>query len=341
MARIVFLADAHVDCYAGGVLREDGANSRLMDVISSLTTVVDLAGAVKADAIVCCGDLVHDRKAVRSEALHQLGIWLEHVAEVGVPLHLLVGNHDLSSSGVRAASLRALRHASVYDERTVVDIAGTLIGFVPYTENPAEVRDHFSELAKKRCSAVCAHLGIGDPRYANTVPIDYEAPGRIAVSDLRPDDFAQVFLGHYHRAQDLTDRLRYIGSPLQLSFKEAGEAKRVVIWDTRRGIEAVGNDLSPRYHIVRTAAEAEKIRDKDFVKIRPQTRDDEADALELVKNTGRPMHVERVQSAPVKRSRIDAESSDADMIRSYVSAVAKPDDDQDALVSTGEELLHG
>jgi exonuclease SbcD len=45
------------------------------------------------------------------------------------------------------------------------------------------------------------------------------------------DSVDYVALGHLHRPQSLTDRMRYSGSPLPYSFAEAGHEKQAWLVD--------------------------------------------------------------------------------------------------------------
>ena len=56
-------------------------------------------------------------------------------------------------------------------------------------------------------------------------------------ADCFPEDFAYVALGHLHRAQRVgrCEHIRYAGSPIELSFSEAGHAKELRLLDFADG----------------------------------------------------------------------------------------------------------
>src|SRR6185369_12267385 len=65
------------------------------------------------------------------------------------------------------------------------------------------------------------------------------------------DDWKMTLLGPYHGAQNLNDKVEYVGSPLQLSFGEAFQQKHILILDLETlEKEYVINDFSPKHLIV-------------------------------------------------------------------------------------------
>jgi exonuclease SbcD len=79
-------------------------------------------------------------------------------------------------------------------------------------------------------SVVLAHAFVG-----GGLPSDSERDICVGGVDLVPaavfDGVDYVALGHLHRPQELTPRLRYSGSPLAYSFGEAGQAKQAWLVD--------------------------------------------------------------------------------------------------------------
>jgi exonuclease SbcD len=79
-------------------------------------------------------------------------------------------------------------------------------------------------------SVVLAHAFVG-----GGVPSDSERDICVGGVDLVPaavfDGVDYVALGHLHRPQTITERLRYSGSPLAYSFGEAGQEKQVWLVD--------------------------------------------------------------------------------------------------------------
>lgn len=341
MSKVVIISDTHLHAYSGSPVDAEGGNARLGDVVAAMDAALATAISVGAVAIVHAGDLFHDRKGVRHEVLHRAGEWVDRVHSAGIDLHILVGNHDLSEDcrtfGPRVLSGRV----RVYSKPTLVEIGGVAYGFSPYATDPEAVRRDYALLAKKGCECVIGHLGIGDPRFANCVPVDYEVPGRISLDDLSPESFDRIFLGHYHLRQRLTDRVMYIGSPLQLSFGETCHEKGWLVFDHDTGeVREIVNDSSPEYHVVTDISVLPSVPADDFVWVRAANREDEVAAAEATR--GRVgIRIDRAP-APSAPARIDPSARGEKLLRSYVQTV-RPDllaDEVEALVQSGIKFYH-
>jgi exonuclease SbcD len=133
-----------------------------------------------------------DRPVVLADAHGEVGVY-------GLPyLEPEVARHELGLSGARS-------HEAVLDaamSRVRADLASR-----PGTR-----------------SVVLAHAFVGGAR-----PSDSERDICVGGVDLVPeavfDGVDYVALGHLHRPQQLSDRLRYSGSPMAYSFGEAGQQK--------------------------------------------------------------------------------------------------------------------
>ena len=59
-------------------------------------------------------------------------------------------------------------------------------------------------------------------------------------NNIFPEGFDYIALGHIHRPQKVSDKIRYSGSPIPLSFSERKDIKSVVIYDTEiRQLETI------------------------------------------------------------------------------------------------------
>lgn len=343
MNGFIITGDVHAHAYPGATF-DDGGNKRLADIVACLDAAITLAGKNSAEDIIIAGDLFHDRKGVRPEVLHRVGEWLNRCHDESIRVTILAGNHDLSIGGDGCASVMALTKAArIVTEACVLELAGRKFGFLPYTDDPEIVAKTTKRLAKDKAEVLIGHVGIGDPKHSACVPVDYEVPGRITVDDLRPDDFAQVFLAHYHNAQSLTKTVHYVGSPLQLSFKEVGQEKSLVVWDGKR-MTRFANDWSPRYHKAPAAEILKtKIRECDFVHATSATREEEEQLRHTFGEREAALRVERRVAADVTQ-RIAIGGSEADNMKAF-ARLRRPDLDPaqlDALVAAGAKYLqHG
>ncbi|SDX49674.1 Exodeoxyribonuclease I subunit D [Modestobacter sp. DSM 44400] len=224
-------------------------------VLARLAEVVATEGV---DVVLVAGD-VYDRAVPSADATAVLDRALTRLRSAGAAVVLTPGNHDsarrlgfasglLAVSGVhvRASTPRLDEPVLLADEHGDVAVYG-----LPYLEPEvarhelglAEARSHEAVLtaAMDRVradlllrpgtrSVVLAHAFVG-----GGVASDSERDICIGGVDLVPasvfDGVDYVALGHLHRPQSLSPRVRYSGSPLAYSFGEAGQDKQAWLVD--------------------------------------------------------------------------------------------------------------
>jgi exonuclease SbcD len=254
--RLLHTSDWHIgrSLHGADLLREQE------EVLSGLADVV---GAEAVDVVVVAGD-VYDRAVPSADATGVLDRVLMRLRSSGAVVVLTPGNHDsarrlsfgaglMARSGVhvRATTAGLDEPVLLRDEHGEVAVYG-----LPYLEPEiarhelglgrradGAARSHEAVLteAMERVrrdlflrpgarSVVLAHAFVG-----GGVPSDSERDICVGGVDLVPapvfDGVDYVALGHLHRPQTITERLRYSGSPLAYSFGEAGQEKQVWLVD--------------------------------------------------------------------------------------------------------------
>jgi exonuclease SbcD len=224
-------------------------------VLGGLAAVV---AAEQVDVVVVAGD-VYDRAVPSADATGVLDRVIGRLLATGARVVLTPGNHDsarrlgtfsglLSAAGlhVRAVTRRLDEPVLLADEHGEVAVYG-----IPYLEPEVarhelgvpEARGHEAVLreAMDRVradlflrpgarSVVLAHAFVG-----GGLASDSERDICVGGVDLVPaqvfDGVDYVALGHLHRPQSLSSRIRYSGSPLAYSFGEAGQQKQAWLVD--------------------------------------------------------------------------------------------------------------
>jgi exonuclease SbcD len=249
--RLLHTSDWHIgrSLHGADLLREQE------EVLSGLADVV---GAEAVDVVVVAGD-VYDRAVPSADATGVLDRVIGRLLQAGAAVVLTPGNHDsarrlgtfsglLSAAGlhVRATTAGLDEPVLLRDEHGEVAVYG-----LPYLEPEIArhelgvpgARSHEAVLAEAMervrrdlflrpgaRSVVLAHAFVG-----GGVPSDSERDICVGGVDLVPaavfDGVDYVALGHLHRPQTITERLRYSGSPLAYSFGEAGQEKQVWLVD--------------------------------------------------------------------------------------------------------------
>jgi DNA repair protein SbcD/Mre11 len=257
--RVLLLADSHLG-FDLPVRPRIERRRRGHDFLANYAAALTPALAGEVDIVVHAGD-VFDRSRVVPTLAYQAFEPLCRVADRGVPVFIVPGNHERSS-------LPHLRFAShpgvhVFDKpRTfVTTVRGTTIalsGF-PYER---DVRTRFTEVVEQtawsRASAdrrlLCLHQCVEG---ATVGPADYTFTTAADVIRLRdmPGAFAAVLSGHIHRHQVITTDLArrrietpvlYPGSIERTAFAEMGEAKGYMI--VRLSPEAAAPSVQWEFH---------------------------------------------------------------------------------------------
>ena len=104
--RIVHFADVHIGVENYGKPDpETGLSSRLVDFLSTLDEVVDYAIDSQADLALFCGDAYKSRDPTQTHQ-REFAKRVARLASAGVPVFLLVGNHDMPFIASRQAPWR-------------------------------------------------------------------------------------------------------------------------------------------------------------------------------------------------------------------------------------------
>lgn len=279
--RLLHTADLHLGrTLHGASLIEDQAHL--------LGQLVELAKQAKPDAVIIAGD-VYDRAVPPVEAIELLDdTLLQLVAELGVSVIIIAGNHDGPSRIAFASRLLAERglhirggYGSDLSPVVVEDRHGPLrIYPLPYAE-PAILRHYLGrqELESQQAAMQCLVDVIRHqhPKGQRAVAVAHcfvsggqecesERPISVGgVSSIDPkvfDGFSYVALGHLHRPQTCNGgRVSYSGSLMRYSFAEADHEKAVLLVD----IDAQGDcsvqqiQLKPRRQVRRIEGRFDQI----------------------------------------------------------------------------------
>jgi DNA repair exonuclease SbcCD nuclease subunit len=246
--RILLLADSHLG-FDLPVRPRVERRRRGHDFLANYAAVLEPALAGEVDLVVHAGD-VFDRSKVVPTVAYQAFEPLRRVADGGVPVFIVPGNHERA----RLPHLRFASHPGVHvfdRPRTfVTDVRGTAIALAgfPYERHvrarfPDLVRETGWEATEASVRLLCLHHCVEG---ATVGPVNYTfttADDVVRLSDV-PRAFAAVLSGHIHRHQvltaDLTGRrlagpVMYPGSIERTAFAEMGEPKGFMILHVRAG----------------------------------------------------------------------------------------------------------
>ena len=253
MSKVLIFTDSHVHPHKS-------SQDRLKDCLNALEWVFKTATEKNVSNILFIGDLFHERQKIDVLTYQRTFELFEKYICEDLPIHLLLGNHDLWHCDKWDISsvfpLRTIPGVRVVDRPCTIKIAGHPISFLPYTHDPA------GDLAKiennSKWKILLGHVAINgsvlNTMHGTRAEVSIEHDGDMVKVD--PDIFIgwnQVFLGHYHAQQKMREFpfVEYVGSPLQLSFGEAFQDKHIIILDLEtHKKEYIVNDFSPKHLII-------------------------------------------------------------------------------------------
>jgi exonuclease SbcD len=266
--RLLHTSDWHV----GKQLR--GA-TRLDEHRAVLTEIVELAASERVDLVLVTGD-VFDTAAPAPDAQQVAWDALLDLRATGAHVVVIAGNHDNQAafdawSGLwRAAGITMLGRAARPDAGGVVEFttpAGepVVCALVPFVSqryavrteqllalDGAEAAGRYAERMRVLIGALCAGFR---PDAVNLLAAHCFVPGGAAGGGERvahlaneygveavsfPANANYVALGHLHRTQRINAAAPawYAGSPIQVDFGEAEDAKHVLLVETAPGVPA-------------------------------------------------------------------------------------------------------
>ncbi len=221
-----------------------------------LDHLVDVVKSEGVDAVLVSGD-VYDRALPAPDTVELLSAAVTRLIDAGAVVVLSSGNHD---SAIRLGFASDLLARAGLHIRTSLDSVGMPVMIkdvdvypLPYLEpsvaadvmgalerthaavlRAAMDRVRAQALSRPGCAVVMAHAFVTGGATSESER-DISVGGVCAV---HPEVFAEadyVALGHLHGPQRISETVRYSGSPIALSFSEAGHHKGSVLVDVSAG----------------------------------------------------------------------------------------------------------
>jgi exonuclease SbcD len=243
MIRILFLADTHLGFDYPFRPRVE-RRRRGPDFFHNYDLALQPAYRGEVDLVVHGGDLFY-RSKVPARLVDMAFAPLKRVADMGVPVYVVPGNHERSS--IPYYILAAHPNIFVFDQPKcfVMENNGIEISLAGFPFLRHGIRKRFPEILGRTgwqktqadVHVLCMHQSVDG---ATMGPGNFMFRGGDDVIDLHdiPSGFAAVLTGHMHRYQVLQKDLKgrplpapvlYVGSIERTSFAEKDEAKGYLI----------------------------------------------------------------------------------------------------------------
>ena len=246
--RILFLADTHLG-YDLPFRPRIKRRRRGPEFFANFERALAPALQHEVDCVLHGGDLLY-RSKVPPRLLEMAFEPLKRVADQGVPVYLVPGNHERSAIPQGQYAIHPKIHIFNRPKTFLLRIRGFTMALAGFPFVRHNIRSEFANIleqtdwqnTKADGYVLCIHQSIEGARVG---PVNYtfrHGPDVIKATDI-PHQFAAVLAGHIHRFQIITRDLRghslpqpilYPGSIERTSFAERDERKGFLTLDFKR-----------------------------------------------------------------------------------------------------------
>lgn len=224
---------------------ETGLSTRLLDFFKTFDFIVDLAIKEDVDAVVFAGDAYKTRDPNPTQQ-RGFGERIKKLAKAGIPVILVVGNHDTPNAQGKANTLdiySALEIDNVWVSRqiqllNILTKSGNLqIITLPwlhkndYKTVGDKLKSLYNKISTDSPAIFLSHAEVEGASYGSEKGMAIANDVTIPLSLLQDKRLAYVALGHIHKHQVLSKNplVVYSGSPQRIDFGEEKEEKGIVL----------------------------------------------------------------------------------------------------------------
>ncbi len=284
--KILHFADLHLGVETYGHLDPaTGLSSRLLDFLNALDQVVDFAIENKVDLVLFCGDAYRSREPTQTHQ-REFAKRINRLSTSGIPIFLLVGNHDLPNAIGRATTTEifdtlAVRNVYVSNRPEIYRIptnSGTVqIVSLPWLRRSAlltreetknltldqinqrleqalssVIAADIAKLAPELPAILAAHVWVSGAQVGSERSMVIGQEHALLLSDVANPAFDYIALGHIHKHQVLNSDppVVYPGSLERLDFGEEKDDKGFYLVEIDPSKEKGGRVISFDFHPV-------------------------------------------------------------------------------------------
>jgi exonuclease SbcD len=259
--KILHFADLHLGVETYGRLNpETGLSTRLEDFLKALDKVVDYAIENKIDLVLFCGDAYKSREPTQTQQ-REFAKRIYRLSTSGIPIFLLIGNHDLPnaigkattteifdtltvknvyvsnrpevyriptpSGEIQVVSLPWLRRSALLTKEDTKNMTFEQINERLQAAMTEVIAKKAKELDPKIPAVLAAHVWVVGAKTGSESSMTIGQEHALLVSNVIHPAFDYIALGHIHKHQILNENppVVYAGSLERLDFGEADDEK--------------------------------------------------------------------------------------------------------------------
>ena len=285
--KILHFADLHLGVESYG--RTDpttGLSSRFYDLLSVLDQVIDYAVENRVDLVLFCGDAYKSREPSQTQQ-REFARRINRLSTSGIPIFLLIGNHDLPNAIGRATSTEifdtlAVKNVYVSNRPEVYCIptnSGTIqIASLPWLRRSAlltkeetknlsfeEINQRLQQILTSIIAAsipqlntelpsiLAAHVWVAGSQIGSERLMTIGQEHVLMISNVANPAFDYIALGHIHKPQVLSTNppVVYAGSLERLDFSDEEDDKGFYLVEIEPDKEVGKRRVSFDFHPVR------------------------------------------------------------------------------------------
>jgi len=284
--KILHFADLHLGIESYGHINpETGLPTRLEDFLSALDQVIDYALENRVDLVLFCGDAYKTREPTQTQQ-REFAKRINRLSTSGMPIFLLIGNHDLPNAIGRATTTEifdtlAVKNVYVSNHPELYRIptkSGTVqIASLPWLRRSAllakeETKNLNFEQLNQRLqqvltniiaanipkldptlpSILAAHVWVSGAQVGSERAMTIGQEHALLLSNVANPAFDYIALGHIHRHQVLSQNppVVYAGSLERLDFGEEEDDKGFYLVEIKPDEETGERKVSIDFHQV-------------------------------------------------------------------------------------------
>ena len=241
--KLIHLSDLHL----GKRLNEF---SLLADQKYILSQILSIAKEIFADGVIISGD-VYDKSVPSLEAVELFDSFLVELSKANLKTFVISGNHD--SPERLAFGEKLMQKSGIFispsfsgkiEPITLTDDYGKINFYLLPFIKPAHVKRFFNEdfssyttalkkvidgmeIDQRERNLLITHQFVTGAVRSESEEITVGGTDNVDAEVFTPFDY--VALGHIHKPQNVSEKIRYCGTPLKYSFSELNHQKSVTV----------------------------------------------------------------------------------------------------------------